>query len=528
MAAVAQLSHNIIQKTEEPFSVGLIGGGFSGIVCIINLIRTLLENPRSAQTPIKIEWFDAKTPGGGGIAYANDALKKYERVYKTTEPHQRMGIFPDDPENYSRWLKRHPEEEIDSFGFTSRATYGRFLQSELRNYLHKAEKNKLPLIIEKHSQSLITNIEVFGGQYALYSQSTASAKITDAVVAAIGHVACDVFGQFTKAEPYVRKPFSVLELQGAWRSAVDNRDRSAPLEIVIIGGGPTTLDAIKGFLAFAQEEKLYDQIHFTVISSSPARVWGNNYSNESFARFKSYKYKHLTIKKLLGVIKKSRFSTSERIHAAIGGFFANEIREAQSQGFGPAHVLYGINLKRVYPFFYKMLKSRDQALQQGFRRFFDQLRFLRGAAASPETTELIYALRRSGKIKFILGRAEASKALYCIESKRFKLIVENRSKVYGHILVNGAPIKLSSISEENSFVASLMRNELASFTSAGLLTATKENILIIGPQAADKEDPDLPAFGFGVETFRGPVQESAQQICRLYFDFQNSKAREEL
>ncbi len=108
-----------------PQHIAIIGGGFSGTLLAINLIRhngprvTLIEHGRA----------------GRGLAYATHNASHLLNVRASN-----MSAFPDQSDHFSKWFERHGGS---ADGFASRQLYGRYLQELLDSEVDAPSKIEL-------------------------------------------------------------------------------------------------------------------------------------------------------------------------------------------------------------------------------------------------------------------------------------------------------------------------------------------------------------------------------------------------
>lgn len=98
--------------TTRPHDVAIIGGGFSGVLQAINLLRH--QGPRA----ILIERHDGQLARGVAYSAAHPGHLLNVRAGN-------MSAFPDDPGHFVRWLGTHGGG--DAASFVSRGIYGRYL-----------------------------------------------------------------------------------------------------------------------------------------------------------------------------------------------------------------------------------------------------------------------------------------------------------------------------------------------------------------------------------------------------------------
>lgn len=102
--------------------VVIVGGGFSGTLLAINLLRH--DGPRATL----IERSDDQL--GAGVAYSASQPSQLLNVRATG-----MSAFPDDPEHFTRWLQANG----GGGGFVPRATYGAYLRELLAEAIERSD-----------------------------------------------------------------------------------------------------------------------------------------------------------------------------------------------------------------------------------------------------------------------------------------------------------------------------------------------------------------------------------------------------
>ncbi|QFR33784.1 FAD/NAD(P)-binding protein [Ancylobacter sp. TS-1] len=91
------------QPPESP-RVAIIGGGFTGAVCAIELAR-------AAGQPLSIDIIEPRATVGAGLAYGS-----CEPEHRINVPSDRMTVFPDEPDHFTRWLRKSGVWNDDPFG----------------------------------------------------------------------------------------------------------------------------------------------------------------------------------------------------------------------------------------------------------------------------------------------------------------------------------------------------------------------------------------------------------------------------
>lgn len=107
------------ERTNSPFGVLIIGGGFSGATLAYQLVRR--------DSKLNIAIVDGGEIPGRGIAYSTPFLRHVLNV-----PAKNMSALPDDSEHFLRWARRNYSPNVQEGSFLPRAVYGRYLDSLLK------------------------------------------------------------------------------------------------------------------------------------------------------------------------------------------------------------------------------------------------------------------------------------------------------------------------------------------------------------------------------------------------------------
>jgi uncharacterized NAD(P)/FAD-binding protein YdhS len=113
---------------KRPFDILILGGGFSGTMLAIQLLR---RDPR-----LNVAVVDkGKTPGRG-LAYST-----YYRFHVLNVPVKNMSALPEDSEHFLNWARNNHDSQVKGESFLPRAVYGRYLDSLLLEALSRCGKN---------------------------------------------------------------------------------------------------------------------------------------------------------------------------------------------------------------------------------------------------------------------------------------------------------------------------------------------------------------------------------------------------
>lgn len=113
--------------------VAILGGGFSGLLTAVNLVRL------SRQGPPRITLINAHGPTGRGVAYGTRRMEHLLNVAA-----RNMSAFPDLPDHLLGWLRTRSEYDLTPDHelrerFVPRIIYGDYLKSLAHHHLAEAE-----------------------------------------------------------------------------------------------------------------------------------------------------------------------------------------------------------------------------------------------------------------------------------------------------------------------------------------------------------------------------------------------------
>jgi uncharacterized NAD(P)/FAD-binding protein YdhS len=149
-------------------TVAIVGGGFSGAMIALQLARSGLG---------RILVFEPRAVLGQGLAYSTQ-----DPAHRINAPACRMSVYPDDPDNFSRWLAARGEDDPagmlpDGRAFPRRAVFGAYVADQLAPWIRSGR------IV--HVQAAVERLEVTGagwvvgaGRFVLHA---------DVAVLATGH-----------------------------------------------------------------------------------------------------------------------------------------------------------------------------------------------------------------------------------------------------------------------------------------------------------------------------------------------------
>jgi uncharacterized NAD(P)/FAD-binding protein YdhS len=199
-------------QSEDRESIAIVGGGFSGTLLAINLMRY------SRAHVLLIEREPDKL--GRGLAFGTDNPEHILNVRASN-----MSAFPDDADHFSRWLGEKGRESANRF--VPRRTYGRYLAEQLQE-VRTGESDRLTLL---HGQVVAAEREGDGWTLRLADGST---ERCTRLILAQGNQAPSRLPQFDAlgTDIYFASPWGQRPTNGLGKQ--DN--------VLLIGSGLTAVD----------------------------------------------------------------------------------------------------------------------------------------------------------------------------------------------------------------------------------------------------------------------------------------------
>jgi uncharacterized NAD(P)/FAD-binding protein YdhS len=205
-------------------SVVIVGGGFSGAVTAVNLVRL-------TDAPLSVTVVNSGHPLGRGVAYGT---RRPEHLLNVVA--RNMSALADQPDHFVDWLLTRsdfadvPLAELRE-SFIPRRIYGDYLQSLLLWYSHALADGKKVRIQRVEAEAL--DVVPSGGQ-VLVELSHGPVLEADKVVLATGNPApTDLPGLACDHPCYFRDPWS------GWEQRLTDPTQS----VVLLGTGLTMVDA---------------------------------------------------------------------------------------------------------------------------------------------------------------------------------------------------------------------------------------------------------------------------------------------
>jgi uncharacterized NAD(P)/FAD-binding protein YdhS len=158
-------------------TIAIIGGGFSGSALAIHLLRR-------AAGPLQVVLIERKRPFGGGVAYGTKSPDHLLNV-----PANKMGLWPDEPGHFVRWLREHRDEEgvpdtFDERAFLPRRLYGAYVAA----LLNEAEADAIGEVELVRLEAEVVDLEECPEGGAVLRFQDGNQLAADRVVLALGNL----------------------------------------------------------------------------------------------------------------------------------------------------------------------------------------------------------------------------------------------------------------------------------------------------------------------------------------------------
>jgi uncharacterized NAD(P)/FAD-binding protein YdhS len=200
----------------EPFTIAVVGAGFSGVMTAVHLLRG------PAPRPVRVLMVNRSGVMARGVAYGTNSPAHLLNV-----PAGKMSAFPDDPGHFVRYAQSH-DPSVTPATFVRRSVYGAYLE-HLLTEAATGRQNTL--------EQLVTEVRGVEPDRAWATITTADGRriTADRVVLAVGHYPPAhpprFSSDFLASRHYVRDPWV--------RGALESLPRGP---VLLVGTGLTTLD----------------------------------------------------------------------------------------------------------------------------------------------------------------------------------------------------------------------------------------------------------------------------------------------
>jgi uncharacterized NAD(P)/FAD-binding protein YdhS len=212
--------------SDSQFDVLVVGGGFSGTMLAVHLLRN--------SSFLSVAVVDRGALPGRGLAYSSP-----HRFHLLNVPAGEMSAWPHAPDDFLRWARTHYDAAVQSRSFLPRSVYGAYVASLLEATLADGGRERFQWI-----QDEALSLHRYKGKFAIQTR-TGNELLARAVVLATGN--------FPPANPSVPglEASTSLYFQFPWdNNALKNLPSGG--SVLLIGSGLTSVDLImalksKGF-----------------------------------------------------------------------------------------------------------------------------------------------------------------------------------------------------------------------------------------------------------------------------------------
>lgn len=221
------------------FDIAIIGGGFSGAMVAINLVR-------HARQPFSLILFEPASEVGPGAAYSTPSPLHLLNVRAS-----KMGAFPDDEAHFFRWLKSAEAQAVAARhrlpsvwhedDFVPRLLYGAYIKSMWNAMLPQAREKQIRVEIRHQAVTAITPKEE---AFMIASDGDVSVK----------HLVLATGNQFP--QPPSASENRIYNVFHYDFDALCLREKNRDLPVAIIGTGLTAVDTFLSLKAVGWDKKI--------------------------------------------------------------------------------------------------------------------------------------------------------------------------------------------------------------------------------------------------------------------------------
>lgn len=231
----------------SPKTIVIIGGGFSGTMVAVHLLR-------QTTYPLSIKLIERRPEVGRGIAYSTPVESHLLNV-----PAAKMSAFPDELDHFLRWLEHHAQSSRDkqdsdtATQFMPRRMYGDYLQSVFREAVMNAD----PMVHLERITAEAIALKPAGtgssGEGAMVFFDTGDSLYADRVVLALGNFASSVPAPL---KSLTDRPQSRSYVREAW-SGEATRHLPIDAPVLLVGTGLTMADVVVSLRQNGHQGQIY-------------------------------------------------------------------------------------------------------------------------------------------------------------------------------------------------------------------------------------------------------------------------------
>lgn len=215
-------------RHSENLRVAIIGGGFTGAVCAVELAR-------AASQPLSIDIIEPRGAVGAGLAYGS-----CEPEHRINVPSDRMTVFPEEPDHFTRWLKATGAWEADPFGLTETGDHysrRRDFGACIADLVARTSAANPSGSIIRHRRAAALALEPAGGGWHVRGDNAGAARY-DRVILSATYGSPRFLWPLTQGaealEHLIRDPWNWAAIKAIPKQA----------RVVLIGTGLTTCDVV--------------------------------------------------------------------------------------------------------------------------------------------------------------------------------------------------------------------------------------------------------------------------------------------
>jgi len=213
------------QSTGDCPRIAILGAGAAGTLTALHLVRTATRRG----TRLEIVLIDPAEHAGRGVAFGTTDDAHLLNVVASG-----MSALPEEPTHFVRWLQREYDEHARATDFVPRRVFGRYLDETLRS----AVIASLDLVRLCHRRTTAESVRrAVNGVVVEFGDG--SRIDADAAVVATG---LPTTGTDWAPESLLASPFFVADPWAPGALDVIRRDRSGRSDVLVVGGGLTTVD----------------------------------------------------------------------------------------------------------------------------------------------------------------------------------------------------------------------------------------------------------------------------------------------
>lgn len=220
--------------------IGIIGGGFTGTMTAVQLIR-------KSTSPIGIFIINERETFNTGIAY-----NPYSKKHLLNVATGRMSAFASDPDHFLNWvMKREDYRDSDTSvvasAFLPRKVYGEYIVSIWEEAVREAASKNISLRV---IESVVLDTEEDSTGITLILDNGEQLRVDECVLSTGNHIPRNPNIEnpaFYSSNRYYRNPWQ--------KESVLNTDKKKP--VLIVGNGLTMVDTVLGLLEQGFDGEIY-------------------------------------------------------------------------------------------------------------------------------------------------------------------------------------------------------------------------------------------------------------------------------